>query len=130
MQPALLVGRDLKMRWLLRQWLRASVFLLFSAIEAAAQRDAAVDRDHLPGDVLRLLGAEPRHRAPNILHRLFAPKWNRGAHRCLEGGARFRIATAQRRPEVFPHLGIDEAGRDRIDADALGPELQRAGLAV
>ena len=34
-----------------------SFMVLFAAIEAAAERDAAVDRDRLPSNILRLLGA-------------------------------------------------------------------------
>ena len=58
------------------------------------------------------------------------PSGTEAAHRRLEGRARLRVAAAERRTEVLPHLRVDEAGRDRIDADALGSELQRARLAV
>ena len=78
---------------------------------------AAVDRDHGAGHVARVVGEEERDHVGDLLRR--APAAGRDP--------RVDLASAPVLERVG-HVGLDVAGRDRVDADAAAGELVRQRL--
>src|SRR4051812_10671299 len=97
--------------------LRASV----SARVGTASRGLAAVDDHGVADRERgLLGAQPDHGGGDLLRAPHAADGLLGDDR----GAAF-VGVAG---EAAHHLGVDDAGADRVDADALGGVVERGGL--
>ena len=91
--------------------------------EASGHIDAAGDIDPLPGHEPRLVGAQEEDDICDIL-RLFEPPKRRLRHVVFHDPLRWHIAQAGLPLDLARlHAGLDEAGADRVDANALRGQL-------
>src|SRR5262245_27080388 len=93
--------------------------LVQSASGRLAQRDAAVDRDPLAGDVACGVAGEERREMTDVLRRLLAPEGHAALHHLEEHVARGevrepRLARPQALGQALPRARPEEAGADRV----------------
>src|SRR3954452_12578666 len=82
----------------------------------------SVDPDDLPGDVARLVADEVRAGGRDVL------RTSDATHGSPRRGRVDAVTEEALRLGPAQHRGVDEARRDRVDGDALGPELERQRL--
>src|SRR3954454_2529774 len=96
-------------------WVRA-----FWSQRSTSGRLAAVDDHGVPDGERGLLRAQPEHGGGDLLWPAHAADGLLGD----DGGAAFFSAAG----EAAHHLGVDDAGADRVDADAQGGVVERGRL--